>query len=173
VLETLVQLQTFLPGFQGPSESPSISSTSSQQAGLEDPSLCDTAKQTTGKATAQDSIGTGGRMQITPAPGWPLNPSSAHNQVANALPQSAPVGICNLMQELIRILDQLFHSQLPRMDWTLAPPRYHHLLTLNYLALRNAQCYFAGSRPFCNFCRTQPGTNGVIAMVSVSESVWS
>jgi len=38
VLETLAQLQTFLPGFQEPSKSPSIPSASRLQAGLEDPS---------------------------------------------------------------------------------------------------------------------------------------
>jgi len=38
VLETLAQLQTFLPGFQEPPKSPSICSTSRLQAGLEDPS---------------------------------------------------------------------------------------------------------------------------------------
>jgi len=120
VLETMVQLQTFLPGFQGPSESPSISATSCQRAGLEDPSLRDIAKQTASKATAQDSSGTGGRMQITMEPGRPPNTSSVHKKAVNALPQFAPGCTRNLLQEIIRILDQLFHSQLPRLDLDLS-----------------------------------------------------
>ena len=68
------------------------------------------------QANAGEGIGQGGRTKITTVPGQPVNYSSTYNQGINNLPKSVPVHICKLTQELMKILDQLFNSQLSRLD---------------------------------------------------------
>jgi len=129
VLDTLAQLQMILPGFQPPAESPLILSTSSLQAGLKDTGQGLTSKPTMNQANTWEGIGPGGRMPATSAQSWPRHPSSAPHQVTNDPPQSVPVQICKLTQELMRILDQLFYCQLSSSDQDIStiiaqPPPY-------------------------------------------------
>jgi len=78
VLETLAQVQTFLPGFQAPSESLLPSDTSSQLADSDDLSQCPPSQQTTRMTNVQEGIVLDGRIQTTTNPSQPLQPSSAH-----------------------------------------------------------------------------------------------
>jgi len=91
VLETLTQLQVFVPGFQAPHRL-APSSTSCQIADLEDLNQWFPSKQTTSTANAWEGIVQAGRLQTTSDLGQPMNPSLAHYQVTDNIPKSALSG---------------------------------------------------------------------------------
>jgi len=142
VIETLAQLQKFLPGFQVPPDSHLLSSISSQHAGGEDPILCLSSQHTTGKVHARKGPIWDGSMPSTTELAWSTHPSSAHHQVTTALPQPAPVGVCKLTQASTQSLDLVF--PLPSQDqtsWTPAPPKHSHPLPPNHAFLQDDNCY--------------------------------
>jgi len=116
VIETLAQLQTFLPSFQAPPDNPLLSSISGQQAGGEDQILYPSSQHTTGKAHARKDPIPGGSMPSTTEPAQSTHPSSAHHQVTTIFPQPVPVGVCKLTQASTQPPDLVYSSPLSRSD---------------------------------------------------------